>query len=72
MVEIFKTNVNNKKLAGTLLKELRASFPCYCFNFDLDDCDRILRVQSEDISIELTKIIQIVKAHSIEVSLLEE
>ncbi|MDB5141041.1 MAG: hypothetical protein JWR12_2957 [Mucilaginibacter sp.] len=72
MVEIFKTNVNNRKLAGSVLKELHTCFPTCCFNFDLDDCDRILRVQSDGVSIEITKIIQIVKTHFIEVSLLED
>jgi hypothetical protein len=72
MVEIFKTNVTNKKLANGVLKTLHTCLPAYHFNFDLDDCDRILRVQSTGIPIEIMKIIQIVKDHSIEVYLFEE
>jgi hypothetical protein len=72
MVEIFKTNVNSKRLANSTVKNLHACFPSYCFNFDLDDCDRILRVQSEQCPIEIRKIIRIVKEYSIEVSLFED
>jgi hypothetical protein len=70
MVEIFKTNVNNKKLAKKVLKTLHAHLPAYCFNFDLDDCDRILRAQSPGIPVEITRIIQIVREHQIRISLL--
>ena len=47
MVEIFKTNVSTKRTANSLLKSLRRQLPACQFNFDLDDCDRILRAESE-------------------------
>jgi hypothetical protein len=72
MVEIFKTNVKNKKVAKQLLKMLHSQLPACCFNFDLDDCDRILRAQSENYSIEINCIIEIVREHSIEICLLED
>jgi hypothetical protein len=47
--------------------------PAFYFNFDLEDCDRILRVQSNDTPVECTnKIMQIVKGYSIEISLFED
>ena len=46
-VEVFKTNVQQKKDADKLLKYLSKQFPCYKINFDLDDCDKILRVEGE-------------------------
>ena len=70
MVEIFKTNVTNKKLAGRVLKSLRAQLPAYHFNFDLEDCDRILRAQSENIAVEIRGIMQIVKGHDVDICLL--
>jgi hypothetical protein len=72
MVEIFRTNVNNRKLADRVLKTLRANLPAYRFNFDLDDCDRILRAQSEGAPIETTSVISIVKNHCIEISVFED
>jgi hypothetical protein len=72
MVEIFKTNVKNKQLANKVLKALQYSLPGCCFNFDLDDCDRILRAQSEGGLIEINMIIQIVEEHRIGITLLED
>lgn len=72
MVEIFKTNVKNKKVANQLLKMLHSQLPACHFNFDLDDCNRILRAQSEGCLIETHSIIQIVREHSIEICWLED
>jgi hypothetical protein len=46
MVEVFKTNVTADADAHLLIRELHKAFPSYKANFDLDDCDRILRVKS--------------------------
>jgi hypothetical protein len=72
MVEIFRTNVKNKRLANRVLTTLNNRLPVYAFNFDLDDCDRILRAQSPGTPIETTHIIQIVKEHAVDISLFEE
>jgi len=48
MIEIFKTNVENKRQAKSLLALLNQHFPSAEINFDLDDCDSILRVKAED------------------------
>jgi hypothetical protein len=72
MVEIFKTNVTNKRVASSLLKSLHQQLPACRFNFDLDDCDRILRAESECLVAEITKIIQIVKEQNIEIRLFED
>ena len=45
MISVFKTNVSKKKDADRLIKELQIQFPFLRANFDLQDCDRILRVQ---------------------------
>lgn len=45
MVEVFKTNVNNKWSANWLVEKLQQHFPDHKINFDLDDCDKILRVE---------------------------
>lgn len=49
MVEIFKTNVEKIKHSKMLIMRLKDSFPEYKINFDLSDCDRILRVEGENI-----------------------
>lgn len=50
MVEIFRTNVETTAEAGYVLRVLNTKFPEYIMNFDLEDCDRILRVKAEAIS----------------------
>ncbi len=44
MVEVFKTNVNDWDQARMLLERIHLTFWEYEANFDLEDCDRILRV----------------------------
>ena len=46
MIEIFKTNVPDSHQAKLLLDGIHHAFPGYKANFDLEDCDRILRIQS--------------------------
>lgn len=46
MVEVFKTNVNDPDQADFLIEEIHKTFRHYAANFDLEDCDRILRVAS--------------------------
>jgi hypothetical protein len=46
MVEVFKTTVSDSYYAKLLLLRIHARFPAYQANFDLSDCDRILRIKS--------------------------
>lgn len=46
LVEVFKTNVQEETQAAELLVALGDYFPSYKINFDLQDCDKILRVAS--------------------------
>jgi hypothetical protein len=46
-VEIFKTNVDDPERAKWLVDQIERNFAKCKVNFDLDDCDRILRVVSE-------------------------
>jgi len=49
MVEVFRTNVRHKRQAKTLLNEITRQFPLLKVNFDLEDCDKILRVEGDNI-----------------------
>jgi len=46
MVEVFKTNVTSNHQARVLVNLIQCQFDGYKVNFDLDDCDRILRIES--------------------------
>ncbi len=46
MIEVCKTNIKNKTKANAIIKALKLRFPESDFNFDLNDCDKILRIES--------------------------
>ena len=60
MTEVFKTNVNHPSKANVLQALIQNQFPGYAVNFDLDDCDRILRVQSSG-SVDPAAILQLMR-----------
>jgi len=47
MVEAFKTNVQKKAQSKMLLCILSEAFPSFKINFDLSDCDKVLRVEGD-------------------------
>jgi hypothetical protein len=49
MIEVFKTNVVKPEDAKHILFILNRVFPEYYINFDLEDCDHILRVEHTNI-----------------------
>ncbi len=61
MVEVFKTNVEEVELSEHLIQQLVALFPESLINFDMDDCDKILRVEATSVASE--KIIQILNSN---------
>jgi hypothetical protein len=60
-IEIFKTNVDEAGHAKMLIDLIHHRFPCYRANFDLHDCDRILRIVSSLPDIDLNSIISLLK-----------
>jgi hypothetical protein len=48
MVEVFKTNVQKKVQSKMLLCILSEAFPSFKINFDLSDCDKVLRVEGDN------------------------
>ena len=61
MVEVFKTNVQKKTQSKMLLCILSEAFPSFRINFDLSDCDKVLRVEGDNI--EAVRIMILVKKH---------
>jgi len=52
MVEVFKTDVEQTEQSELLISQIICHVPNGKINFDLEDCDRILRVEAERISNE--------------------
>jgi len=46
MVEVFKTDVGCRDHADRVIDLIHSTYIHYKANFDLEDCDRILRVRS--------------------------
>ncbi len=69
MVEAFKTNVQKKGEGKILVCVLQQTFPLFRINFDLTDCDRVLRVEGDDI--EPSGIMYIVQQHGFNCEVLQ-
>lgn len=69
MVEVFKTNVEQADAASELLQRLQLNFPDCRINFDLDDCDRILRLEGNGIC--TTTVAGVLQHHGFNCSVLE-
>ncbi len=45
MVEVFSTNVNTPEIARALIDQIHRAVPGSSATIDLEDCDRVLRVE---------------------------
>jgi hypothetical protein len=59
MVEVFKTNVRDADQANILVGHIHRTFNNYKANFDLQDCDNILRVKCTAGSIQPSLLINL-------------
>ena len=58
MVEVFKTNVADSDSAAALTDQLEKVFAGHEINFDLEDCDNILRVELRSGIIDTAKLVK--------------
>jgi hypothetical protein len=61
MIEVFKTNVECPDQAMMLIDQINKNFADYKANFDLHDCDNILRVKTTRECIEPEGLINFIK-----------
>lgn len=69
VVEVFKTDVRYAPQAEKLVAVLLQNFPDCRINFDLEDCDKILRMEGE--SIDSGAIIKIMEKNGFACEVLE-
>lgn len=69
MVEVFKTNIELAHDAADIIQLLSQYFPGARINFDLQDCDRILRM--EGIQFSTTHVMQLVQQNGFHCEILE-
>ena len=68
MVEVFKTNIESTEEAERIRKLLLDQIPYCKVNFDLDDCDNVLRVVG---FVSASEVIEVVKEHNYRCEVLE-
>lgn len=61
MIEVFKTNVTDCDQASILVERIHQFFPGYTANFDLEDCDRILRVCAKTGLVNASLVVNLLK-----------
>ena len=71
MIEVFRTNVSEKEHADKILYEIHTRNQDYVANFDLDDCDRILRIRALTGNVKSDPIIQLMQELGYEAVALE-
>jgi len=69
MVEVFKTNVADKDQAQRLISELKQLLPEYKINVDLDDCDKVLRI--EHTHVPIIQVVSLVRQQGFSCEILE-
>ncbi|MCQ6957178.1 hypothetical protein [Mucilaginibacter aquariorum] len=52
MIEVFKTDVQSVEQSKPLIRKLKNYIPGGWVNFDLEDCDKVLRVEGSVFSVE--------------------
>jgi hypothetical protein len=72
MVEVFKTTVNNRTNALLLLEQIHHTYSSYRANFDLEDCDRILRVECISGKVDELWLIRLLQKAGFDAAVLED
>jgi hypothetical protein len=58
-IEVFRTNVKTKKNADLVVSLIKTRLPAGKINFDLKDCDKILRIEAKEIQVQpILKLLQ--------------
>jgi len=72
MIEVFKTSVTDPSLAALLRMHLEAGFPGYKVSFDLEDCDRVLRIEHRSGVVNAHAVIDMLQDWGVLAAILED
>jgi len=70
VVEVFKTNVNSKSATQSIIHQLEEIVPGAKINFDLEDCDKILRVETSYPGADVGPLMECVKKMNFKIEIL--
>ena len=68
MVEVFKTDIGCEKKAREVCQRITSELHYQTVSIDLDDCDKILRIESEIIQVSL--VAKVLLRHNVQHELL--
>ena len=72
MIEVFKTDVDDSKYADILVEHIQRIFQGYEVNFDLQDCDKILRVKNVCGMVNSDRLIQVLSKFGFHAEVLQD
>lgn len=72
MVEVFKTDVTSNHHARVLVNLIQYHFEDYKVNFDLQDCDNILRIESLTSKVQADPVMNLLKDAGVKVEVLPD
>lgn len=72
MVEVFKTDVSESSTAESLLQKIHENFDYCIANFDLEDCDKILRIESNGRELQPVFIIKLLDEYGYKAEVLPD
>lgn len=72
MIEVFKTNVEDCDQSKMLIELIHSTFVDYKANFDLMDCDNILRIQSTNGEVQAHLLISLLQEQGVEAVILPD
>lgn len=62
VVEVFKTNVRSEWQSRQIIEKLQQILPGTRINFDLEDCDNILRIESASGPVDTHRVLRILES----------
>jgi hypothetical protein len=68
MIEIFKTNIKEASDTNVIIQKLLEHLQLSKIDFDLEDCDKILRIESK--FIDIPKVIQLLNENEFQCEIL--
>jgi hypothetical protein len=72
MIEVFKTNIKYRNQANQVIERIHENFSNYKANVDLEDCDKILRVENKTGTIPASVLIDLLKELGVEAEVLPD
>ena len=72
MVEVFAINVVDPALAMHVVDTIQKAFTGYKANFDLADCDHILRIQGSNGSIQTESLLHMLRKMGVDAAVLPD